>query len=326
MDNYITRKISRKVGDTIYHLYYDKSGDKIDDKEYIKKITAGIYIPPRYRDVKINIDVNKKIRAIGYDDKNRPQYIYHKQHIERQKNKKFNQMIPFGKKFSRINKVIQKDIQLSDNSKNNQIAIILKLIMDCHFRVGSEKYLKDNQSYGTTTLEKKHITETKDGITINFIGKKKVHNFCNVKDKLLIKTLKRKKRNNRSPKLFTYQYKEKDVTIKPSDVNKYLKQFGDISTKNFRTWGANIEYIRQLLHNHSTEKHPKYAIKESINKVAFKLHNTVGVCKSNYIDPEITNFYSIDPHKFVSYFKGDKNSVSKHVIQSKYIHFLESIA
>ena len=325
MDNYIIRKISRKVGDTIYHLYYDKSGDKVDDKGYIKKITDGIYIPPRYRDVKINVNVNKKIRAIGYDDKNRPQYIYHKEHIEKQKNKKFNQMIIFGKKFSKINKMIHKDMQLSDNSKNNQIAIILKLIMDCHFRVGSEKYLKDNQSYGTTTLEKKHIMETKGGITVNFIGKKKVHNFCDVKDKLLIKTLRQKKRK-KSSRLFTYKYKRKDVTVKPSDVNKYLKRFGDISTKNFRTWGANIEYIRQLLHNHLDSKHPKYAIKESINKVAFKLHNTVGVCKNNYIDPEITSFYSLDPDKFVNYFKGDKASVSKRIIQSRYIHFLESIA
>jgi len=65
MDNYIIRKISRKVGDTIHHIYYDKYGEKIDDKDYIKKITEGIYIPPRYRDVKINIDVNKKRMSIG---------------------------------------------------------------------------------------------------------------------------------------------------------------------------------------------------------------------------------------------------------------------
>ena len=29
--------------------------------------------------------------------------------------------------------------------------------------------------------------------------------------------------------------------------NRYLKQFGNFTTKNFRTWGANLEFIIQLL-------------------------------------------------------------------------------
>ena len=39
-------------------------------------------------------------------------------------------------------------------SKEKQIAIILKLIMDCNFRVGNEKYKKENKSFGVTTLQK----------------------------------------------------------------------------------------------------------------------------------------------------------------------------
>ena len=33
-------------------------------------------------------------------------------------------------------------------------------------------------------------------------------------------------------------------------MNEYLKQFGDFTAKNFRTWGANIEFIKSIL-NHS---------------------------------------------------------------------------
>ena len=31
------------------------------------------------------------------------------------------------------------------------------IIIDCNFRVGNDKYTRDNKSYGVSTLENKHI-------------------------------------------------------------------------------------------------------------------------------------------------------------------------
>ena len=154
MDNYIVRKITQKRGDKVFHKYFTKSGVELFDDEFINNVKEGIYIPPNYNDVKINIRKKAKVRAIGYDDKQRPQYIYNKEFVEKQSKKKFNHMIEFGKQFKKINRIIKEDMLLSDNEKRKQIAVILKLIMECHFRVGSDKYYKENKSYGTTTLEK----------------------------------------------------------------------------------------------------------------------------------------------------------------------------
>ena len=63
-------------------------------------------------------------------------------------------MIEFGKAYNKINRRITEDYISPIESKDKQVAIILKLIMDCHFRVGNERYSKTNKSYGTTTLEK----------------------------------------------------------------------------------------------------------------------------------------------------------------------------
>ncbi len=332
MDNYIVRKITQKRGDKVFHKYFTKSGVELFDDEYINNVKEGIYIPPNYNDVKINIRKKAKVRAIGYDDKQRPQYIYNKEFVDKQSKKKFNHMIEFGKQFKKINRIIKEDMLLSDNEKRKQIAVILKLIMECHFRVGSDKYYKENKSYGTTTLEKKHITDKGNSVVIDFIGKKKVRNVCTIRNKQMVQTLKRKKnKRSKSNRIFTYKYNKKEVSIKSKDVNEYLQKIGKFSTKNFRTWGANIEFIIQLLKlsdlpkiNNQTEV--KKTIKKAIDKVAFKLHNTCSVCRSNYLDPELLNYFTNDPEHFIGFFRGKKkNGYSKDMVQKKYVQFLESL-
>ena len=54
---------------------------------------------------------------------------------------------------------------------------------------------------------------------------------------------------NNNDNLFTYRNGKNYIKIKSSDVNDYLKQFGDFTAKNFRTWGANIDFIDFLFKN-----------------------------------------------------------------------------
>ena len=327
MEDYITRKITRKTGKKYNHKYYNKSGKDIKDKKFIKKAIDGIYISPAYDDVKINLNKKANVRAIGYDTEKRPQYIYNKTFIEKQKDKKFNHMSTFGKKFSKINKKINEDLYSTKDSKEKQVAIILKLIMECHFRIGNDIYSKKYKSYGTTTLENKHIKVKKDHVIIDFIGKKKVRNICKVKNKKVIKTLREKKKTlKKNDRVFTYRKGSDYYNIKSSDVNKYLKQFGEFSAKNFRTWGANIEFIVQINKlckkgKPDTKKELEECLKKSINEVAFKLHNTSAVCKSNYLDPELITFFTNDSSGFFNHF----NVGVKEELYKKYVAFLDNL-
>ena len=58
--------------------------------------------------------------------------------------KKICHMYDFGLKFKEINKQINSIYIAYGESKDKQIAMILKLIMDCNFRVGNEKYCREN--------------------------------------------------------------------------------------------------------------------------------------------------------------------------------------
>lgn len=325
MKDYIIRKIKSKKNDKFTYTYFDKRENVINDKKLIEKSLENLYIPPAYDNVKINLKKNAKVLAIGYDDEKRSQYIYNKKFVEKQKKKKFNHMVDFGKDFTKINKKINEDLYSVKDSKEKQIAIILRLIMDCHFRVGNDRYSKKYNSYGTTTLETKHIKIKKNEVIIDFIGKKKVRNICTIKNNKIKKTLKEKKRTlNNDDRLFTYRNGDKYFSVQSKDVNKYLKQFGKYTAKNFRTWGANIEFIKSLLilsktENLTTKKEIKSTLKKAICNVAEKLHNTESVCKSNYLDPILINQYETNPIKFKELF----NHKSNDELFKKYVSFLE---
>ena len=93
------------------------------------------------------------------------------------------------------------------------------------------------------------------------------------------------------------------VSIQSGDVNRYIKQFGDFSSKDFRTWSANIKLIRYLIG--SDKSTVDKDIKDCVEKVAEKLHHTPEVCKKNYIFTELIEFYKRDKTKFKMFFKSN---------------------
>ena len=318
MNNYFIRKISSQKNKKYTHKYYDKN-DNIITYNSIKEYLEGFYIPPAYDDVQINKNKKAKILAIGYDDKDRPQYIYNKKHTEKQSKKKFEKLIEFGHNYKKIYNKINKDLNSKENSKNKEIAMILKIIIDCNFRIGNDKYTKDNNSYGVSTLEKKHILERNGNVIINFIGKKGIENECVVRDKKIIKNLKSKK-SQKKKRIFSYKKNNKNYNIQSKDVNKYLKDLGDFTTKNFRTWNANLELIKELLYFNEDEK---YVMKKCIENVAFKLHHTASICKKNYLNPRLIEFYNDYPDEFLQFFYVPKTKNIDIIISKKLTEFLE---
>lgn len=321
MKEYILRKISKKNGDKYSYVYFDKHGKKAN-KSTINKALDGLYLPPAHDNVKISLNKRDKVLAIGYDVKGRAQYTYNKKFTEKTSKEKYKHMIEFGMSYKKIINQINKDLYTEGDSKNKQIAMILKLVIDCCFRIGNDKYTKENKSYGVSTLLSDHVKVTSDNIKISFKGKKGVENTCNFKDKKLSRELKRKKRTlHKKDRIFTYRNDSCYCHVTSSDVNRYLKRFGNFSTKNFRTWNANIEFITQIIKQDvgNSETAMKKSINNAVKLVADKLHNTVSVCKSNYIDPILINRYMRNPTDFNRHFSECKNKTQ---YTDKYIELL----
>lgn len=323
MDDYILRVTKSKKNDKYNYVYYDKRGNQID-KSVANKCIEGLYIPPAYDDVKINLNKKEKVLAIGYDDKKRPQYIYNKSHKKRRDKYKFMKMIDFGESYKKIVNQIKRDIHTEGETKEKQIAMALLLVIECGIRIGSEKYRDENNSFGATTLEPRHIKIKGEIITVDFIGKKGVQNTGKIINKKLSRNLRSKKRTlNKNEPIFSYRRGNKWYTLKSNEVNKYLKKFGNFSSKNFRTWVANLSFITELLKCDKTinENLLKKNVTESIKNVSEKLNNTPSVCRKNYIDPFIVETYLEDNKRFIGTFKSCN---TKEEISEKYIELLKS--
>jgi len=259
--------------------YFSKNNEITDEKQI--DFFKSLKIPPAYDNV--TITNGKKIIAYGYDSKNRKQVIYNPKFISKQNNAKFKKIKDSIKYFSRLKRKIKKDV--SSNGINKICAIIITLILDCGFRIGNKKYEIDNDSYGLTTLKKKHIFIENNFIKIDFIGKKKVRNTAICKSKDIYKFFF-ERLDNIGDEEYIFKYDDKCITS--NDVNKYLYNFYKrfnlkITTKDLRTLNANTLFMKFFKLNIGA----KNPIKKSIEDTAIKLHNTYAVCKKNYIDPEI---------------------------------------
>lgn len=257
--------------------------------DYIKSLR----VPPAYKNVVIN-GKNNKILAYGYDKKGRKQIIYNKKFIEEQKKERFERIVKLNSIFAKIQKNIKKHIKTHTDIKRSLICLILQIMILCNFRIGCEKYTRENKSYGLTTLEWKHIEFLKNGkVQIKFIGKKGVPNEATLNDKLCVKFLHKlydqhQKLDLHDNRVFKY-IDDKDIIhcINGSSVNNYLQKFHpDITCKDIRTAMANYLYIKYFQENSHIENANKRQI-ESIKQVAEQLHNTPAVCKSSYINPAI---------------------------------------
>jgi len=319
MKEYITRSIKSKRKDKYTYEYFNHKNNPVD-KSIVKRLLKCLYIPPAYRDVKINLNQKDKVLAIGYDEKDRPQYIYNKKFTEKNKEKNFHKMIEFGENYKKMMNSVKRDLYSEEECKEKQIAMALMLVIDCGIRIGSEKYRDENESFGASTLESRHIKVKGDTISVDFIGKKGVNNTGKCRSKRLSRNLRIKKRTlNKNDPIFTYRRGNKWYSLKNTDVNNYLKKFGNFSSKNFRTWVANLSFISEILKYDIPSKESEYKknINEALRKTAHKLNNTIAVCKKNYIDPYLIDIYMNDNKRFIRSFKhaSTKDEISEIYIQ-----------
>ena len=308
MHNYFIRKIHKYNNKKYTYKYYNKHNKEIS-KSSIEKYLNKLYIPPAYDNVKVNMNKNHDILAIGYDDKNRAQYIYNKSFLKDSLYIKYNKLIDFGNNYNKIIKKINNDINSKIESKEKQIAMILTIMIHCNFRIGNDKYTKENNSFGVSTLKFRHIKIMNNDITIDFIGKKGVRNKCSIKNNKIKKGIQSKHKRNKNERVFTYKKNNTNKNISSMDVNNYLKQFGDYTTKYFRTWISNIELIKLLLKDKTNN------ITKCIKLISEKLHHTPSICKKNYLEPNLIKLYNDNPLEFKKMFKGN--------IQKKFIEFLK---
>jgi DNA topoisomerase-1 len=275
--------------------YEDRMNQRISGEAELARI-ASLVIPPAWEHVRISPSARSHIQAVGVDISGRVQYIYHPQFAARQQKKKYEKIERFGEQLPALRRKTNEDIQLDGFPRERVLAVIVRLINDLYFRIGSENSVKRYRTYGVTTLRNRHLEIKRGGrLCFNFVGKHHIrHRVLHVDEELAMLITDIKKIGG--PKLFEYYDAEGRVrAIRPRDVNDYIKAATspEFSAKDFRTWGGTLLAAIELAEIGKTEdeKQAKRNLVRGVERVAERLGNTPTVCRGCYIHPKVLESY-----------------------------------
>ena len=256
-------------------------GANAEDLERIKSLR----IPPNWKNVKIDRSSKSKIQATGYDSKERKQYIYNKDFVERNKKNKFNKMNTFD--YNKYCRVLRHYTGYNNLSRNCVIANVIKLMEELNIRVGNESYKKENGTFGISTLLKKHYKNGK----LSFVGKKGILHNKTIKNLNSLNFLNRVLKI-KGDYLF---YDENSNRITSSDLNSFLKEKvqTNITCKDIRTYCANKIFndFMKTIKIGNSENERKASVSSGIKHTAQELGNTPKICRDAYLSPQNINRY-----------------------------------
>ncbi|HTN24938.1 MAG TPA: DNA topoisomerase IB [Solirubrobacteraceae bacterium] len=272
--------------------YLDEEGGRITDAEVVARITA-LVIPPAWQDVWISPDPFGHIQATGVDQRGRKQYVYHPRWRARRDVRKFDDMLAFARALPALRDVVERDIALGDMSREQVLACAARLLDLGFFRIGSEVYAVENETYGLATMRKDHVTTSGEVVRFDYVAKESKRRLQAITDPevaAIVRTLKR--RRGGGEELLAYKRDGRWCDVRSADINAYLKAATgiDVSAKDFRTWGATVLAavgVAVIEPGELTRSGRKRAIMRAVKEVAFYLGNTPAVARNSYIDPRV---------------------------------------
>jgi len=271
--------------------YRDAEGKEISNAEVLGRIKS-LAVPPAWLSVWICASANGHIQATGRDARGRKQYRYHSRWRSVRDENKYEHLLEFARALPAIRRLVNQDLARSGLPREKVLAAVVRLMEKTLARVGNTEYLRENKSFGLTTLQNRHIKIKRDKIELDFLAKSHVQYHRVVSDRKLARILK----NCRDlPGSELFQYVDENGTrhsIDSSDVNEYLRKISgrEISAKDFRTWaGTNLAILAFCALKE--EKPSKSSELMVIQGVAKQLGNTVAICRKCYIHPAVIRGY-----------------------------------
>jgi DNA topoisomerase-1 len=166
---------------------------------------------------------------------------------------------------------------------------MIRIIDTSAVRIGNEVYAEENDSFGLSTLTKRHVTVARDTIRLSFPAKSGKQAELVITDRPVARVIA-KLEQHRKRRLFTVDGK----TIESGEVNSELARLtGEhITAKDFRTWRAShaaFAYLEQ--HLDADEQAREHIVLEAIDAAADVLGNTRAVARAHYIHPHILSAF-----------------------------------
>ena len=286
--------LRKKIGQG--YRYVDlKKGRPLTCPKKIQWIKS-LAIPPSWKDVKISPTPKGHLQAIGKDLGGKTQYLYHPKWNEFRAAEKNKRLLEFAKTLPALRRKIAKDLKIKELTKEKVIAAALRVIDRTAIRVGNDASANrpsaKDRAFGLSTLRAHHVSVKGSKVQLRYRGKSGVKRVVDLESvtigKICQELLKLK-----GKELFSYVSDQGKIEdLKARDLNQYIATAttGKFTAKDFRTWRATVMALECLYEMGPIEEKlsdRKYAQRrnQALKCAAEKLGNTLGMCKSHYVNP-----------------------------------------
>jgi DNA topoisomerase IB len=249
---------------------------------------------------KVAARYKKKKKVKTQDGEDMTVYEYSDKQIANRNREKAKRIEKLRGKIDDVRSKAKKDLKSSDPEK--MLTALAVMLMDHTFeRVGNDESADDGH-FGVTGWQKDHITFSKGGATIKYVGKSGVKHVKKVTDSTITKALKDacEAAENETSCIFEWD----GGKVSAEKVNAYLKEF-DISAKDIRGLHANVEMQDQLKASRKKggklpedpkkrEKQLKEEFKEALEVTAEAVGHEPATLKSQYLVPGLEDTYLKD--------------------------------
>ena len=272
--------------------YLDADGRRITEPSVLERIRE-LAIPPAWEDVWVCPYPMGHIQATGIDAAGRKQYRYHDRWRERRDAEKFESMIRFAECLPQLRTRVAKDLRKKGMPRAKALACAVRLLDRGFFRIGSEDYAEENDTYGIATMRKRHVTISGDEVSFDYEAKGGQRRLQTIGDPQVAGVVRAlKQRRGGGEELLAYKVGRRWVDVKSADINEYVKEAAgaEFSAKDFRTWSGTVLAAVALSVSgpaQGTKSSRKRAKARAVNEVARYLGNTPTVARTSYIDPRV---------------------------------------
>jgi DNA topoisomerase I len=286
----------RRLGSKERGFFYRYPGtDETVREERVLARIENLKVPPAWEDARLARSPSAKVQAIGYDSAGRLQYLYHPKYRERKEHEKFERILRFSEALPRMRHTTSAHLRRKKLDREKVLATMTRLMNAAYFRVGDERYARQNRTYGIATLRRKHLRVEGDTMVFEYTGK-----WGQVQRKVVTDARLRRivEECAALPGYEIFKYLDESGEVrgaKARDLNAYVKEVmgEEFSPKDFRTWAGTLFAAVKLAELGATEdlEQAENNVLEAVDEVAQRLGNTRDIARASYVSPRVIDHY-----------------------------------
>lgn len=266
--------------------YRDRSGAVVSAA--VRKRIEELVIPPAWADVWICEAADGHLLATGTDERGRTQYLYNERWRTFRDELNFYRLVDFGPRLSAIRADIDKQLRRRTLDRDQVLGVMLRVIDACGLRVGSEVYADENDSYGLSTLARRHVHV--DGSEVRFaFAAKSGHRAEVLLDDAAVARVIGRLTEQRGRRLFAVD----GDPIGADEVNERLSELAGarVTAKDFRTWHGTRVAFALLRTRLPPGDDAEQQVLQAVDAAADFLGNTRTVARAHYVHPHVLQAY-----------------------------------